>query len=72
MRFRSLHITILLTLVTIVSQAQISPGDLSASHSELEGMANCTKCHVLGGKVANDKCLDCHKELKARIDQKKG
>lgn len=52
--------------------AQISPGDLTKSHAQLEGMLNCTKCHVLGDKVSNDKCLECHKELKARIDQKKG
>jgi len=72
MRFKLLHITILFTLVAMISEAQISPGDLSTQHSELEGMANCTKCHVLGGKVANEKCLECHKELKIRVDQKKG
>ncbi len=52
--------------------AQISPGDLSNAHAELEGMLNCTSCHVLGGKVDNDKCLDCHKEIKKRINQNKG
>ncbi len=30
---------------------QISPGDLSNAHKDLEGMSNCTKCHVLGDKV---------------------
>jgi len=52
--------------------AQISPGALSKVHSHLEGMSNCTKCHTLGDKVSNDKCLACHTELKTRIDQKKG
>ncbi len=52
--------------------AQISPGDLTKAHARLEGMTNCTKCHVLGDKVTNDKCLECHKELKSRIDQNKG
>ena len=52
--------------------SQISPGDLAQPHAHLEGMSNCTKCHILGEKVSNDKCLDCHKELKVRIDQQKG
>lgn len=52
--------------------AQISPGELARVHSHLEGMSNCTKCHTLGEQVSNEKCLACHTELKARIDQKKG
>ena len=54
------------------SYAQISPGKLSKPHSKLEGLSNCTKCHILGNKVSNDKCLDCHKEIKQRIDQNLG
>jgi hypothetical protein len=52
--------------------AQISPGDLAEVHKHLEGMANCTQCHILGEKVSNEKCLDCHKEIKERIDNQKG
>lgn len=52
--------------------AQLSPGDLTKYHAHLEGVMNCTKCHDLGDKVSNAKCLDCHKELKVRIDQRKG
>lgn len=52
--------------------AQISPGDLATAHAHLEGMSNCTKCHSLGEKISNDKCLACHTELKSRIDQNKG
>jgi hypothetical protein len=52
--------------------AQISPGDLCEAHAHLEGMTNCTLCHILGDKVTDEKCLDCHKELKARIEQNKG
>jgi hypothetical protein len=51
---------------------QISPGDLADPHAHLEGMSNCTKCHSLGAKIADDKCLACHKEIKVRIDQRKG
>lgn len=54
------------------SIAQISPGELSNAHSKLEGVSNCTKCHDLGNKVTNNKCLDCHKELKEQISKAKG
>ena len=40
--------------------AQISPGELTTAHADLEGLSNCTKCHELGEKVLNSKCLDCH------------
>ena len=59
-------------LFAMLAEAQISPGDLAKPHAELEGMTNCTECHVLGGKVSNDKCLSCHKELSSRIAQNKG
>lgn len=52
--------------------SQISPGDLVEAHAHLEGISNCTECHVLGDKVTNEKCLDCHKEIKSRIDNNKG
>ena len=61
----------LLTAV-LPAAAQLSPGDLAKAHAQLEGMSNCTKCHVLGQKVSDDKCLECHKELKSRIDSKVG
>jgi hypothetical protein len=59
-------------LFTIRSFAQISPGELSKYHSQLEGMSNCTQCHTLGSKVSNDKCLACHTEIKQRVEKKKG
>ena len=55
-----------------VIMAQISPGDLAEVHAHLEGMSNCTLCHTLGDKVTNDKCLNCHKLLKDRVDAKRG
>lgn len=51
---------------------QISPGDLSKAHEELEGIRNCTKCHDIGNKVPNNKCLDCHNEIDVLIQQKRG
>ena len=70
-----LRLTFILFGLLILNQglfAQISPGDLAEPHAHLEGISNCTKCHELGEKVSDVKCLACHTELKARIDQKKG
>ncbi|HJW31053.1 MAG TPA: hypothetical protein VJ508_17625, partial [Saprospiraceae bacterium] len=71
------HFQIIVILISMVTlsvgvSAQISPGDLTKAHAQFEGMLNCTKCHVLGDKVSNEKCLDCHKEIKSRVDQNKG
>lgn len=52
--------------------AQLSPGDLSRVHKNLEGVSNCTKCHEIGEKVQPQKCLDCHKILNERIKAGKG
>ncbi len=52
--------------------AQISPGDLANAHASLEGMRNCTKCHALGKEVTNEKCLECHAELRTRVSAGKG
>jgi len=59
-------------VLSLSSQAQISPGELAKVHAHLEGISNCTQCHILGEKVSNAKCLACHTELKVRIDQQKG
>lgn len=55
-----------------IATAQISPGDLFKGHQHLEGIDNCTKCHTVGKTLANDRCLDCHKEIQSRISAKKG
>ncbi len=52
--------------------AQFSPGELAKSHASLEGMENCTQCHVLGQKIENSKCLECHTLIKTRMDLKRG
>ncbi|HET9552456.1 MAG TPA: hypothetical protein VFP50_05765 [Anaeromyxobacteraceae bacterium] len=49
-----------------------SPGDLTRAHAALEGLASCTRCHEAGEQLSPDTCLDCHKELKARVIQGKG
>jgi len=35
-------------------------------------MSNCTKCHELGDKVHNSRCLDCHTEIKSLINTGSG
>ena len=52
--------------------AQISPGELSSAHAQLEGVGNCTQCHALGRAVPNDNCLACHTELRTRIQANTG
>ncbi|RLD83748.1 MAG: cytochrome c family protein [Bacteroidetes bacterium] len=59
-------------MFSTVSYGQISPGKLSQAHANLEGMSNCTKCHDLGEKVSNKKCLDCHNEIQKLLNQKRG
>jgi class III cytochrome C family protein len=51
---------------------QQSPGPLSAAHASLEGQDNCLKCHTNGKDLAIDKCTECHKEQKAKIEAGRG
>ena len=68
----TISVSILLACFAFNGNGQISPGDLTSAHAHLEGISNCTQCHVLGDKVTNDKCLPCHKEINTRIQQRKG
>jgi hypothetical protein len=54
------------------AQAQISPGPLSKAHSSLDGPLNCTKCHAGGGASMSTRCLSCHKEIAALVQQRRG
>lgn len=59
-------------LFSVELKAQISPGELSKAHSNLEGLSNCTKCHELGQQVNSQKCLTCHKEIQQLINNNLG
>lgn len=73
MKIKKFILTIILSNLLVVSSfAQFSPGELSKGHANLEGTSNCTKCHTTGSKNSSQKCLDCHKEIKASIVSKKG
>ncbi len=49
-----------------------SPGPLSAAHGKLEGIKNCTQCHIAGGQLSPQRCLNCHTELKERVAKHTG
>lgn len=70
--FQTIAFGIIFLLLSFNGSAQLSPGELTNSHANLEGMSNCTKCHTIGEKISNDKCLECHKEIKERLTHKKG
>lgn len=61
-----------LAIFTRQTSAQLSPGELSKAHAHLDGLSNCTQCHVLGEKETTSKCLACHKEINTLIGQNKG
>jgi hypothetical protein len=70
---KNITIVILVGMVSVFKvSGQISPGDLSTPHTHLEGISNCTQCHVLGNKVTNEKCMNCHSEVQQRISAQKG
>ncbi|HEX6850462.1 MAG TPA: cytochrome c3 family protein [Candidatus Polarisedimenticolaceae bacterium] len=45
------------------ASAQVSPGPLSRAHADLEGNANCLKCHGTRKDALDLRCLDCHREI---------
>ncbi len=70
--FRYISAVFLITFMAASAFAQISPGPLTTAHANLEGLSNCTKCHVLGKQVENFKCLACHTEIQDLINQNRG
>lgn len=68
------YLSVILICFFVCEQAfaQLSPGDLNRVHADLEGIANCEKCHEARKQISSAKCLDCHKILKERIDSGKG
>ena len=59
-------------IISVPLFAQISPGKLTRAHADLEGLSNCTKCHEIGNKVINSKCLDCHSEIELLVNAGSG
>ncbi|MEZ4845744.1 MAG: hypothetical protein R2877_01870 [Bdellovibrionota bacterium] len=50
----------------------VNPGPLSSPHKTLEGIKNCTQCHSTAQGVPDEKCLNCHKEIAQRVQQRQG
>jgi hypothetical protein len=49
-----------------------SPGDLARPHADLEGLKKCALCHSSDKGLSPGLCLDCHKELEARVAKHAG
>ncbi|MCB0326118.1 MAG: hypothetical protein KDD52_00715 [Bdellovibrionales bacterium] len=50
----------------------LSPGPLSEVHTEVDKPEACNKCHKSGKGLSISLCLDCHVEIKERLDKSKG
>ncbi len=66
--------TLVSILVTLAETggAQISPGLLARPHAELEGAANCTKCHGLRREPVSQMCLACHRDIAWSVEAGRG
>ena len=49
----------------------LSPGPLIIGHKDLE-TKDCLKCHELNKGIPNERCLDCHNEIKKAVLTKHG
>jgi hypothetical protein len=49
----------------------LAPGPLMEGHAEFEGN-QCLKCHDAGKGVPDGKCVECHKEIRPFIEEKRG
>jgi hypothetical protein len=59
-------------LFAFPAAAQISPGPLSRAHQQLEGVGKCASCHALGSNSKGFNCLECHAEIRKRIEAHTG
>src|SRR5581483_9768063 len=56
----------------LTASAQISPGPLSRAHQQLEGVTKCASCHDFGHGSRSFKCLECHAEIRRRVEAHAG
>jgi predicted CXXCH cytochrome family protein len=52
--------------------AQFSPGRLSKAHSSLDSPAKCSSCHALQAVNGGLRCLNCHAEIRQRLNSHRG
>ena len=62
----------MLVILTALGRAQVSPGPLSQAHQSLEGTTQCVTCHNFGVGTRGLKCLECHAEIRRRVNEHKG
>ena len=53
-------------------ESLVSPGALSRAHQNVEGLDGCDRCHTPGQGVDDGKCLACHRQIAARIRDRRG
>jgi hypothetical protein len=54
------------------AHAQISPGPLARAHQNLNGAANCIKCHQVSTKSPEFRCVECHREIADELQRNRG
>lgn len=69
---RLLLVALAALTIAPAGRAQVSPGPLSRAHRDLEGNANCLKCHAASREELDPRCLDCHAEIVALRAAKRG
>ena len=52
--------------------AQLSPGSLSKAHQSLNSPSKCIACHTLTTGAVKFKCLNCHSEIRERLNAQRG
>ncbi|RMG43463.1 MAG: hypothetical protein D6718_12220, partial [Acidobacteria bacterium] len=63
---------VLWLLAAAPGRAQVSPGELSAAHADLEGIRNCVACHDVQAGSMESRCLACHEGVAWTIEQDRG
>lgn len=79
MILKSLLVFICLFISALAVQAEsegilnklLAPGPLILGHKNLEGK-DCLKCHDAGKGISDAKCMECHKEIKWYVENKRG
>jgi hypothetical protein len=54
------------------ARGQMSPGELTRAHQDLDGPLACGRCHAFGKGTVEFKCLECHEEIRNKLAEKRG
>lgn len=54
------------------AEAQMSPGELARAHQSLDSPLRCAACHEFGARRAQFRCLECHGEIRRRLEARRG